>query len=486
MNESLRSRTIIGTLWSALQRFGTLIIAFVANMILARMLTPEDFGCIAMLAIFIVIADTFVDSGLGSAIIQKKEINNEDLSTVFYFNILLGLVLYLLLFFLAPVVAEFYRIKLLCNVLRLEGLLLIINSFSVVQTALLRKEMKFKELATAILVGNIIAVIVAITMAYNGFGVWALVFQQLIAASIRMFGLWILSHWKPIFSFSFTSFKQLFGFGSFIFLSNLINNVGNNIQGLIIGRAFNAEVLGYYTQAKKLEEIVSTSISGILDQVTYPALAKKQEDKIGMVRVIRKMIKLIAFISFPIMIFFLITGNLIIPICYGPNWLESVPMFQILCIAGIAICLQGINYNAVAAIGKSRTVFKWTLIKRIAALLLILIGLRWGIYGLLIGVVLGSYSILFCNAYQVQLYFNYTIWAQIKDLFPILGITILTGLIIVLIQHVIFTSSAIIEFLILLLLYVIIYILISHLFDLVVYKDLKVILSTLYKKGKSI
>lgn len=473
MGESLKKRTVIGTLWSALQKFGTLIIAFVANMILARVLTPEDFGCIAMLAIFIVIADTFVDSGLGSAIIQKKEISGKDLSTVFYFNIFLAVVLYLLLFFLAPIVAEFYKIKLLCDVLRIEGLLLIINSLSVVQTALLRKELRFKELATAILIGNIVAVAGTIVMAYHGFGVWALVLQQLIAAFIRMFGLWFLSSWKPIPSFSFISFRQLFGFGSFIFLSNLINNVGNNIQGLIIGRAFNAGILGYYSQAKKLEEIVSTSVSGILDQVTYPALAKKQEDKVGMVNIIRKMIKLIAFISFPIMIFFIVTGHLIIPLCYGPNWLESVPMFQILCVAGIAICLQGINYNAVAAIGKSKTLFKWTLIKRGIALFLIFVGLYWGIYGLLVGVVLGAYSILLCNAYQVQLYFNYTIWSQIKELSPILGVALLAGLFVVFMQQFINTNFKIADFLILLLLYTVIYIIISRLFGLSVYKDLK-------------
>jgi len=398
-------------------------------MVLARILTPDDFGCIGMLAIFIVIANTFVDGGLGSAIIQNKNVTEKDLSTVFFFNLAVSSVLYSILIILSPCIADFYRIPLLSSVLKVQGVILIINSFSVVQTSVLKKRMEFKKIAAASLIAVVISVIFAIVAAYSGWSVWSLVLQQIVYSSVYVVIIWILSHWKPIWVFSKQSFKELFGFGSYIFASNLINNLGNNIQGLIIGRAFNAGIMGYYSQAKKLEEIASTSISNIIDQVTYPALAEKQDDRAGIVNVMCKMIKVTAFVSFPLMIFLAISADIIIPLCYGSQWVQAIPYFSILCLAGIAICMQGINYNAVAAIGKSNSIFKWTVVKRGVALLLILIGVHWGIYGLLIGSVLSSYVILYCNALLVQKFLKYTIWMQIKDLLPILLVTLASGLI---------------------------------------------------------
>lgn len=471
MSESLRKQTIVGTIWSAFQRFGTLILSFIANMVLARLLTPDEFGCIAMLSIFIVIADTFMDSGLGSAIIQKKDATDIDFSTVFYFNLAIAFILYCGLFIAAPAIARFYNIPLLSAVLRAEGLILIINSFSVVQTAVLRKQMQFKQLTIAILIATIVGVTVAIYMANKGYGVWSLVAQMLVTSLVRGIMLWILSHWKPHIVFSRESFKQLFGFGSFIFLSNLLNNIGNNIQGLIIGKAFNAGILGYYAQARKLEEIASTSLSGVIDQVTYPALAKKQQDLQAMVYVIRKLIKMIAFISFPLMVFLAIGGDVLIPLCYGEKWMQSVPFFRLLCIAGIAICLQGVNYNAVAAIGKSKSVFKWTVIKRTISLVLILIGLQWGIYGVLIGVVLGSYSILICNAVQVQFFLRYTLWHQFKDISPILLITTIAGIFSIAIGC-IFKSHVAISFILELCVFGLVYFIGAHLMRLEAWQEL--------------
>ena len=482
MVESVRHRAVIGTLWNVLQKFGSAFIAFISNMILARLLTPADFGCIAMLAVFIVIADTFVDSGLGSAVIQKKVITQRDLSTVFYFNFGFSIVLYGLFFACSPLIADFYGISILNKVLRVEGLVLVINSFSVVQTALLQRELRFKEITTASLVGQIIAIIIAICMAYYGFGVWALVCQIVIAAFVRMIGLWILSNWHPIWTFSKDSFHQLFGFGSFIFFSTLINNIGNNIQTLIIGKWFSAGILGYYSQAKKLEEIAAGSISGVLNQVTYPALAKKQDDKSAIVRVMRTMIKLIAYITFPIMIFLSITGKIIIPLCYGPQWIESIPMFQILCIAGLAICLQGVNYFAVAAIGKSKSLFYWTVIKRIIALVLILIGVRWGIMGLLIGVVFGAITILVCNAYQVQVFLKYSLWTQFKDLLPSFIITVISGSLLIYVMNFVSTGSLICDIVLLATVFIFIYVGLSHIFKLSSYKECRSIIDSLVHK----
>lgn len=486
MSDSIKQRTIIGTLWSAAQKFGTVIISFISNLILAHMLTPNDFGCIAMLAIFLVIADTFVDSGLGSAIIQKRELTNFDLSTVFYFNIILSIFLYLILFFSAPLISEFYRINLLRNVLRVEGLILILNSLSIVQTALLRKELRFKELATAILISNLVAVIIAVILAYKGFGVWALVIQQLLVSFTRMIILWMLSKWKPEFMFSKQSFHQLFRFGSYIFLSNLINNVGNNMEGLIIGRWFNAGILGFFSQARKLEDVVSKSISGVLDQVIYPALSKKQDDKESMVNIMKTMIKLISFVTFPIMILLAITGKLIIPICYGPQWNASAPMFQILCLAGLAVCLQGINYHAIAAIGQSKVLFKWTVIKRIVALALLFIGLYWGMRGFLIGFVIGTYLTLIINGYLVQIHLKYSLRDQFFDILPIIFVTVISASMCLIIKYVLPKGNDIIALLILSIVFGATYWMISRLVKLQAYEEMVNIVKALFKKNFSV
>lgn len=428
MSESLRSKTVKGTLWTAFQKFGVMGISFIANMVLAHKLTPDDFGCVAMLAIFLVVSDTFMDGGLGSAIIQKKNLSERDTSTVFFFNLTLGIVLYVVLYICAPFISEFYRTPLLTDVLRVQSLVLIINAFGLVQMSVLRKQMMFKQIAYANIAASIVSIIVALSMAFTGFGIWALVFQQISLTAMRTTLLWVMGHWRPKLLFSSESFRSLFGFGSFIFLSNLINSLCNNAQSVIIGKAFNANMLGYYSQAKKLEELSSTTFSSIIDQVSYPALATKQDDRLGMVMVIRKMLQLIAFVTFPMMISLAIIGYPLIMLCYGEQWLQSVPYFQILCIAGVAICLQSTNYFAVSAIGKSRALFNWTIVKRSITLGLLFLGLIWGIYGLLVAVVIGSYVILLINCLLVQFYLHYTIWAQIKEMLPMAMLTLLAAI----------------------------------------------------------
>ena len=276
---SLKSKTIAGVFWSAFQKFGTMAISFAANIVLARILSPDDFGCIGMLAIFITLSTTFIDGGFGSALIQKKEPTEDDYSTIFYWNMMLAVILYGTLFLTAPLIARFYNVPLLSSVLRVEGVILIINALSIIQNNRLRKQLKFKKLALIDISSATLSIAISITLASKGCGIWALVAQQLLLSSFSTLFLWIFGRWHPRLVFSFSSFKELFNFGFFILIANLVNTFCNNIQGLLIGKIYNSSTMGYYSQGKKLEELSSTSISNVVDRVAFPILAEAQNEQ---------------------------------------------------------------------------------------------------------------------------------------------------------------------------------------------------------------
>lgn len=427
MAEDLKTKTVTGVIWTGLQKFGTMMLSFISTIVLARMLTPEDYGYIGMLAIFLAVASTFVDGGFGSALIQKKRPTHEDYSTIFYWNLGLSIILYLILFFSAPLIAEFYKLPLLCKVLRVQGIVLIINAVRIVQTNQLRKQLRFKKIAAVDLSVAAVSLAVTIFLAWKGFGVWALVIQQLMVSFLTTSIYWITGHWLPLLTFSKKSFKELFSFGGFILLSNLINTFCNNIQGLLIGKFYNPATMGYYSKAKSTEELSSTFVANVIDQVAYPVLSEAQHDMNYMIRMLRRFIGVLAFLTFPIMLLLMLIAKPVFLILYSERWLPSVPYFQILCIAGIAICLQGINYYAVAAIGKSKNLFKWTVIKRLVGLGFVFGGLFLaGLNGILVGTVFGTFFVYFVNAGLVAKHVGYTGRQQFVDLLPILLVSLMS------------------------------------------------------------
>lgn len=427
MSESLKKKTMNGMMWNSVQRFGSMGISFISNIVLARLLSPDDYGCIGMLMIFIALAESFIDGGFGSALIQKKEPSQEDYSTVFFWNLFLSISLYCLLFFTAPAIARFYNLPLLSDVLRIQGIGVIISALTIVQSNQLRKQMNFRKLAIINLLSTVISVLVAIFMAYKGFGVWSLVAQQLTMWSVTMILLWITSKWKLTFVFSLQSFKELFSFGSFILFSNLLNTFCNNIQGILIGKFFSPATMGMYSQARKLEMIASTSISSVIDSVSYPVLASVQNNKEMMINTIRKFTLFLAYVCFPLMGVLAVVATPLVQLLYSEKWLPCVPYFQIFCVAGVAVCLQGINYYGVAAIGKSDALFKWTIVKRVMGLMVMLVGMKfWGLYGLLVGAVISSWIIYIVNAFLTSKYVGYKVWKQAIDLIPIILLTLIS------------------------------------------------------------
>lgn len=425
MAESLKKKAAFGMVWTSIQKFASMGIRFISGIILARLLTPEDYGCIGMLSIFMVIANSFVDGGFASALIQKKRPTQEDYSTVFFFNLGMSILMYAILFVSAPAIARFYKMPILCSVLRVQGIVLLIHAFSIIQNNQLKKQFRFKKIAIVTLASSIISLSVTIFMAYKGFGVWALVTMHLLIAFIPALVYWLTNKWHPLWVFSKTSFKELFNFGFFMFLTNIINNTCNNIQGLLIGRFYAPATMGYYSKAKSTEELASTSISNVMGQVTYPLYAEYQHDIPMLINAIKRITSSISYFTFPLMLLLILLAKPIFILLYSERWLDSVPYFQILCLAGIAICLQGVNYQAIAAVGKSKVMFSWTIIKRAIGLALVVGGLAaFGIKGLLVGMVMQSWLIYLINAYQVHKHIGYKLFTQLLDLLPILILAI--------------------------------------------------------------
>ena len=390
-------KVTISFVWAFIQKFGNTFLSFISNIILARLLLPEDYGAIGMIMIFIVISNTFIDGGFGSALIQKTNPTTKDYSTIFYWNIFFSIGLYIVLYFCAPFIASFYKLPLLNNLLKVLGVVLIINSLSVVQSTQLRKKLKFKECAYATVISSLLAVCVTVFLAYN------LYFNK----------------WIPSLVFSWKSLKELFNFGFFMLCSSFLNNLCNNIQGLIIGRQFSSTVMGLYTQSAKLATESSNSIASVVDQVSYPLLVEVKDDNRALEKIIRQLSCNLLFLIFPLMCFLIMVAKPLIVFLFTEKWIDCVPYFRILCLSGIAVTFQGVSYNSIAAIGKSWLLFKWNLVKRIFAMTLIFVGLKWGVYGILWAMVVGTYVISFINMYLVSSQIGYNLGKQFRDIIPI-------------------------------------------------------------------
>ena len=427
--KNLKQKATSGMLWTALQKYSTMFISFVSGIILARLLTPYDYGCIGMLAIFMVLAESFIDGGFGSALIQKKRPSQEDYSTIFFWNIGMAVLMYAILFFTAPAISRFYNIPLLCDVLRVQGLVLFIFAFNIIQRNQLRKKLNFKLLSIVTITTSIIALGVTVFMAYKGFGVWALVAQNLITSAIPAIVFWFYVKWRPVWTFSWTSFKELFGFGFYMFLTHLLNSFGQQLQGLLIGKVYNASTMGYYSKAHSTEKMASHSISQVMTQVTYPLYSEAQDDKMQLANIIRRLTMTLSYLTFPMMFILLLCAKPIFILLYSDRWLQSIPYFQVLCIAGMAGCLQSVNNQAIAAIGKSRVMFSWTIIKRTVSIVMMVGGLAlFGIKGLLIGLVISSWFTYFVNISLVSKYIGYETGKQLLDILPTMAVAAFSAL----------------------------------------------------------
>ena len=418
--KNLKQKAASGMVWTALQKYSTMFIQFISGIILARLLTPYDYGCIGMLAIFMVLSEAFIDGGFGSALIQKNQPTQEDYSTIFWWNLGMAAVMYVILFFSAPAIARFYNIPLLRDVLRVQGVILFIYAFNIVQRNQLRKSLNFKVLSIVTITTSIISLGVTIFMAYKGFGVWALVAQHILTSAIPALVFWFYIKWRPIWTFSKQSFKELFSFGFYMFLTHIVNMFGQNIQSLLIGKLYSPSTMGYLSKAVSTEKLASQGISSVMTQVTYPLYVKVKDDKTAMTNMIRRLTMTISYVTFPLMMVLLLTAKPIFLLLYSDRWLPSVPYFQVMCIVGLSACLQSVNTQPIAAIGKSKMMFWWTLVKRTVGMTFMVGGLFiYGMKGFMVGVVIYNWFCYFVNIGLVSKYIGYKWTNQLLDLMPV-------------------------------------------------------------------
>lgn len=427
--KGLRQKATSGVVWVAVQKYSVTLITFVSDIVLARLLTPYDFGCIEMLAIFMLLSETMVNGGFGAALIQKKRPTQEDYSTIFFWNFGMAALLYAILFFCAPAIARFYKIPLLSSVLRVQGLVLFVYAFNIVQANQLRKQFRFKVIALVSVITSIIALSVTIAMAYKGFGVWSLVAKNLIASGLTSLIFWFYVRWRPTLTFSCQSFKELFSFGFYVFLSNLVTSFSVKLQGLLIGKVYSPSTMGYYSKASGTEAHASTTLSHVLDQVTYPLYAEAQDNLQRLGNIVKRLVLSLSYIIFPLMFILLLVAKPMFVLLYSEKWLPSVPYFQVLCLAGLAQCLQSVNFQTISAIGKSKVTFVWTMIKRGVGITCIVGGLAlFGMKGILAGVVFNAWFAYFVNMGLVSKHIGYKWHRQLLDLFPVLAASVVCAL----------------------------------------------------------
>lgn len=398
--------------------------------VMARLLTPNDYGLVGMLTVFIAIAQSFIDSGFSQALIRKQDRTEVDNSTVFYFNIAVGIVLYAVLYICAPLISDFYNEPQLTPITRVIGLSLIFNSLVIVQCALLTIDLNFRLQAKASMSAAIISGMVGITMAYLGYGVWSIVAQQITSLVVNTLLLWIFSKWTPKLVYSWKSFRELFSFGSKLLASGLINTIYNNIYLIVIGKIFKADDLGYYTRAHQFCAFPSSNLMGIMQRVTYPVLCTIQDDDVRLASVYRRFMRVSAFIIFPLMMGLAAVAKPTILVLLKEQWLFTATLLQILCFSMMWFPIHAINLNLLQVKGRSDLFLKLEIWKKVIGVIILVITIPMGLISMCVGLFFSSMIALFINTYYTGKLIHVGYIRQMRDLLPTLMLSVLVGIIV--------------------------------------------------------
>jgi len=424
---SLRKSALSGMYWTFIQQMSAQGIGFIISIVLARILLPEEFGLIALLGVFIAIGNTLVNSGLGLSLIRTKEVDDDDYSTVFYFNLGISLLVYAIVYFTAPFIANFYNQPPLTDIARVYSLTFVISSLSVVQNTRLNKAMNFKQLTIISIPSLIISGATGVILALNNFGVWSLVWSAIIKEAAHTLQLWWYSPWKPLLRFKTEKIKQHFKFGYKMTIAGVVDTLFKDIYTIVIGKFFDPMQVGFYNRAKTFSQLPINSLGNVLNKVTFPLFSKIQDDNEKLKNAYKKVMQMSVFLVAPTLLFMAVLATPLFRFLLTEKWLPAVPYFQILCVAGMLHPINSYNLNILTVKGKSDLYLKLSIIKKILILTVVIVVINWGIYGLLFGQLFISITGMFFNGYFSGRLINYPIFSQLKDISLLLVISFISA-----------------------------------------------------------
>lgn len=423
--DNLKNKAKKGLLWNTIERLATNGIQFVMTIVLARLLSPDDYGIIAMPAIFLAIAQVLIDSGFANALIRKPDLNDNDLSTAFYFNIIVGLVAYLALFFASPLIADFFNTPILSPLLKVTALVVLINSFGIVQQALMTKKFDFRTQAIITVSSTFLSGAGGIWMAYHGYGVWALVFQQVSASVLGVVLLWALGHWRPLKIWSKDSFRYLWDFGSKVIVIGLMDTIYNNVYSFVIGKKYNAVDLGNYTRAQHFADLPINNINGIMQKVTLPLLSEIQNDDARLSTIYLKLIEMTSLIILPLMFGLTAMASPIVLVLLGKEWEGCIIIFQILCVARLWTPFNAINLNLLKVKGRTDLFLRIEIVKKIVITIVLGLTFYRGVNFLVGGFAVCTFLAFFINTYYTKRLIGVSFWKQIQTILPAMLISLI-------------------------------------------------------------
>jgi O-antigen/teichoic acid export membrane protein len=430
MSASFKAKTVNALSWSMVQEFSQRGLQLAIGILLARLLGPKEFGLLAMLTIFVAVAQALVESGFGSALIQRKELTIADECSVFYFNVFAGLCLAGFLCLVAPLIAAFYLQPALTSLTRVWSVVLVINSFGVVQSALMVRELNFKGQAVISVMSTGVSGAVGLSLAWSGWGVWSLVWQQITFGSVRACLLWLLNSWRPRWLFSYQSLREMFGFGSGMVAASLVDTAFENLYSVVIGKFYTPIALGFYNRAYTLQDAASRLLSAIANRVTFPVFSQLQHDSARLKRGLQKAMTTLAFAQFPLMIGLAVVARPMVLLLLGEKWEPCIPYLQLLCFAGLSYPMHLLNLNVLMARGRSDLFFRLVLIRRALVVVNIVTTFHWGVLAMVWGQVIISVISYFVNSYYTRRFAGYSIPEQLRDVFPYLTASVVMGIVV--------------------------------------------------------
>lgn len=483
MSEQIKKEKVISSfVWTFGERILAQVVSLVVGVVLARILSPDDYGAVSIVMVFIAICNVFVSSGFGTAIVRKKEVSSVDYNTAFFISLDIAIVLYCILFFSAPFIASFYQLEILQPVIRVLGLRIILSSFNNIQQTYLQRQMRFKNFFIASLFGTVISCVIGIGMALGGYGVWALVAQYLSSTSINTIVLFYIGGWRPKFEFSAESAKAIYSFGWKVLGTSLIYTLSADIRSLIIGKVFGASDLAYYDQGKKYPAVIVDNVNSAISNVMLPTFSKSQDNLMGLKEMLRKSIRIGIFIVVPVMCGFAAVAENFVIVFLTEKWLPAVPFIQIMCIAYMTRPLEELCHRATLAIGKSGTVMKAMAIINVISLTLTVVAsfVLKSVLWVAIFYLFHTLVSLICFMYITNKNLNYKLKEQLRDILPAISIGVIMALVVWGVGHLGFNT------LLLLVLQVtigaVVYCLLANICDMKEFKQIKELLFSLLKR----